>query len=277
MNRNQIEPLKKLIRKFYKLGFKKPVFKIKSFLNKRGKRHKCYVCGNTFNHFNKYHGGIKNIPEFRLKLNLVDSNRDNFGCPFCPAYDRERHLFMFFDKINFWEQLPNFQILHFAPEKHLSEKIEFLNPVKYIKADFNPNHKNIKKIDATDIPYENNSFDLIICNHVLEHIPNYLTAISEIYRVLKPNGIAILQTPYSKILSKNFEDENINTDSLREFFYGEKDHYRIFSEQHFLNDLKNVGFNLKVIPNGFFFDDKTSFYYGVSNNEDLIQVIKDKS
>lgn len=276
MNRNQNKPFKKVIRKFYKIGFKTPVFKIKSFLNKRGKKHKCYVCGNTFNHFNKYHGGIKNIPEFRLKLNLVDSNRDSFGCPFCPAYDRESHLFMFFDKLNFWKQLPDFQILHFAPEKNLSEKIESLNPFKYIKADFNPIHEDIKMIDATVIPFENDSFDLVICNHVLEHIPNYLMAISEIYRVIKPNGIAILQTPYSKILSKNFEDHNINTDNLREFFYGEKDHYRIFSEQHFLNDLRNVGFNLKIIQNREFFDDKISLYYGVSNNEDLIQVIKNK-
>lgn len=274
MKRNQIVSLKKLIRKFYKSVFKKPVYKIKSFINKSGNRHKCYNCWNTFNHFTKYHGGVKNIPEFRLKLNLVDSDRDNFGCPFCSSYDRERHLLMFFDKINIWKQLPNFHILHFAPEKNLSEKIEFLNPIKYIKADFNPTQKDLKKIDATAIPYENDTFDLIICNHVLEHIPNYLTAISEIYRVLKPKGIAILQTPYSKLLSKNFEDENINTDSLRYFFYGEKDHYRIFSEQHFFNDLRNVGFNLKVLQNREVFDNKTSYYYGVSNNEDLIQVIK---
>lgn len=274
MTRNQIKYLKNTTKRFYKSGFEKPVYRFKSFLNKKGNKHKCYICGGTFNHFIKYHGGSKNIPEFRLKLNLVDSDRDNFGCPFCPAFDRERHLFMFFDKMNFWEQLPHFQILHFAPEKNLSEKIEFLKPDNYIKADYNPSQNDIKRIDATNIPYKTNTYDLIICNHVLEHIPDYLKAISEIHRVLKPQGIAILQTPYSKLLSKNFEDENINTDSLREFFYGEKDHYRIFSEKQFFSDLKDVGFNLNVVYNKKFFDEKTSFYYGVSNNEDLIQVIK---
>src|SRR5690606_14844364 len=109
------------------------------------------------------HGGKKNIPEFRIKLELVDSDRDNFQCPNCPAYDRERHLFMYFDKLNFWEKIPLSHILHFAPEINLSKKITNLNPINYIKADFNPSQKDIKKIDATNIPFEANSFDLIIC------------------------------------------------------------------------------------------------------------------
>jgi len=276
MKGNWITSIKKTGGRFYKSVFKNQAIKIESFLNKKGDKHKCYICGNTFKNFTKYHGGIKNIPEFRLKLDLVDSDRDNFGCPYCPAYDRERHLFMYFDKLNFWKELPHFQILHFAPEVNLSKNIELLNPINYIKADFNPSHVGIKKIDATNIPYETNTFDLIICNHVLEHIPDYLKAISEIHRVLKLGGIAILQTPYSKLLSKNFEDVNINNDSLRDFFYGEKDHYRIFSEPHFLSDLKKVGFNLKIIRHKELFDDKTSYYYGVSNKEDLIQVIKSK-
>jgi predicted SAM-dependent methyltransferase len=274
MSRNPKIYLKKTIKKLYKKGLINPIININSFVNKNGNKHKCYICGNTFNHFNKYHGGTKNIPKFRLNLNLVDSDRDNFGCPFCSTFDRERHLFMFFDKLNFWKQLPEYKILHFAPEKYLSEKIESLNPIEYVKADFNPNQTGVKKVDATDIHYQDNSFDLVICNHVLEHIPNYLAAISEIYRVLKPKGIAILQTPFSKLLIENFEDENINTDTLRDFFYGEKDHYRIFSEQQFLNDLKNAGFNLKVIRHKELFEDKISFYYGVNINEDLIQVIK---
>lgn len=274
MNRNPLVPFKKSARKIYKHIIRQPIYKFKLILNKRGNKHKCYICGNTFNEFIKYHGGTKNIPDFRLKLNLVDSDRDNFGCPYCPAYDRERHLFMFFDKMNFWNQLADFQILHFAPEKNLSKKIDLIKPFNYVKADFNPKDSSIRRIDATDIPYQNNTFDLVICNHVLEHIPDYLKAIEEIYRVLKPKGIAVLQTPYSKILSKNFEDQNINTDSLRYFFYGEKDHYRIFSEQHFLKDIKNVGFELDIIPHEKYFDQKTSFYYGVSCNEDLIQAIK---
>ena len=96
----------------------------------------------------------------------------------------------------------------------------------------------------------------------------------ELFRVLKPNGIAILQTPYSTVLSKNFEDENINTDEARFFFYGEKDHFRIFSEKHLLSDLKKVGFHLRTVKNKDFFENEVSHYFGVNSNEDLIQVIK---
>jgi ubiquinone/menaquinone biosynthesis C-methylase UbiE len=149
-----------------------------------------------------------------------------------------------------------------------------LHPLEYVKADISTNYSDAVEIDATEIPYEKDVFDLIICNHVLEHIPNYLKAISEIYRVLKPNGVAILQTPYSKLLSKNFEEKNINTDDLRYFFFGEKDHYRIFSEQHFFKDLTNIGFVLKLVKHTEFFDQETANYYGVNYDEDLIQVIK---
>jgi SAM-dependent methyltransferase len=266
-----------IIKKMLRLFIKKPSENVQLTLNKLGRIRKCYVCRNTFNHFTKYKGGSKYIPDFQKKLKIVGSDVDNFGCPYCSAHDRERHLYMFFDIIELWEKLPNFHILHFAPEKNLSQRIKFLNPIEYIRADLHPRQKDITKIDATDIQYNNDNFDLVICNHVLEHIPNYLKAIKEIHRVLKPNGFAILQTPYSKILSHNFEDKNINTVDQRLFFYGENDHYRIFSEQHFFSDLTKAGFKLAILKNSDYFDDKTSYYFGINRNEDLIQVIKPNS
>ena len=269
-----ISRLKKLFRKSQKVFVKKPTEKVRLFQKRQGKKHKCNICRKTFRSFVKYHGGNRKIPEFRRRLNLVDSDRDNFGCPYCPSYDRERHLFLFFDKIGFWGKISHSAVLHFAPEFNLSKEIESLAPLKYIKCDFAPPNEDVIKVDATNIPYEDNSFDIIICNHVLEHIPHYLRALQEIYRVLKTDGIAILQTPYSKVLKKNFEDENINTDDQRLFFYGEKDHFRIFGEENFFSDIKSVGFHLNVIKHKELFDEQTSLYYGVSSEEDLIQVKK---
>jgi len=98
--------------------------------------------------------------------------------------------------------------------------------------------------------------------------------LDELFRVLKPGGIAILQTPYSTVLKSNFEDENINNEALRLSFYAQKDHVRIFGHEQFLTDLAKTGFDLNIIKhNDCFSSDETS-RYGVNEKEDLIMVIK---
>jgi SAM-dependent methyltransferase len=251
-----------------------PTLNIWKIINGLGSRKQCYICKTTFYRFSKFRGGIKNRPEFIKKLDIVGSDLDNFRCFYCSANDRERHLFMFFDNINLWDKIKGSRILHFAPEKNLSVKIIQLVPSEYIQGDLHPKDGTIKKIDATQIEFANEIFDFIICNHVLEHIPDYLQAIKEIYRVLKPRGVAILQTPYSKCLKQNFEEQNINTDQLRYYFYGQANHVRLFSEKHFFNDLKKVGFNLNIVLNKDCFDNQKCYYYGVNKKEDLVMVIK---
>lgn len=219
---------------------------------------------------------MKPVP-FLDALNMVGSDPENFKCMYCGASDRERHLFMFFEKLKIWNRIPSFSILHFAPERNLSERIKSLNPVEYIKADLFPRDETIQKVDATDIPFGAGKFDLIICNHVLEHIPDYRKALQEIYRVLKAGGIAILQTPYSKLLVKNFDDENINSPELQLFFYGQRNHVRVFGEQQFFSDLESNGFELEIKRNDAFFTDTECIYYGVNKKEDLIMVRKPHS
>ena len=111
-------------------------------------------------------------------------------------------------------------------------------------------------------------------NHILGHIPDYYRALSEFYRVLKPGNAAILQTPYSKILKNNFEDENLDTDELRLVFYGEKEHVRIFGEYQFLKSIENAGFNLQIKKHKEFYDGHVAHIYGVNEKEDLILVMK---
>jgi SAM-dependent methyltransferase len=239
-----------------------------------GNTHKCYVCNRKFGHFYKFRGGWKDVPLWIQKSEPVGSDFDNFGCPYCYCHDRDRHLFMYFDKVNLWDKMNGSKILHFAPEWNLSKRIEEYKPLQYIKADLFPNDSNVTKINATEIPYGDSTFDLIIFNHILEHIPNYLTALKEIHRVLKYDGIAIIQTPYSKLLNKNFEDEGINNDELRLFFYGQEDHVRIFSEKQFFKDLQDSGFILEIIKHDDVCSDKDSAYFGVNKYEDLIKVTK---
>jgi SAM-dependent methyltransferase len=174
---------------------------------------------------------------------MVGSDPDNFGCYYCGSSDRERHLFMYFDHLTLWTKFEGADILHFAPETHLKERIEQIATGKYICGDLNPKNSSEVKLDATNIEFEDASFDCIIANHILEHIPSYKLALSEFHRVLKPNGFALLQTPYSRLLTKNFEDAGINTPKLMKYFHGQNDHVRTFSETHLLGDLKDAGFD----------------------------------
>lgn len=248
--------------------------KVRKIANSFSSRKECNVCEKSFYSFTKWNNGTKGLSSYERGLDTVGSDIDNFGCMYCGAHDRERHLFMYFDKLNLWDVIPNSRLLHFAPENNLSQKIESLSPEKYIKADFYPTDVGVQKVDATAIPYGDNEFDIVLCNHVLEHIPNFQKALDEIYRIIKPNGIAILQTPFSKTLAKHFEDDGIKTDELRRIFYGQNDHVRRFGEKQFFKDLEMTGFELDIKEHNSFFKNADSFRYGVNHKEDLVKVIK---
>ncbi len=260
----------KIIKKY----LRKIVNKVLLFLNCLRNQKQCYICKKRFNSFTKFNGGYKKLSLWNQKLDVVGSDIDNFGCRYCGSHDRERHLFMFFDKLNFWDKLTKSKILHFAPEIHLSNKISSLSPEIYIKADLFPTNESIKKVDLQNINYKTNFFDVVICNHVLEHVPDYKKALHEIFRVLKPEGRAIIQTPYSNLLKENFEDPGINTEELRTIFYGQKDHVRYFGKKKFLNSLIKAGFKLEIIEHKNYFDEEQTKLFGVNSKEDLIQVVK---
>lgn len=235
---------------------------------------KCYICGNIFDRFSKFDIGFESMPIWFEKLDWVGSDLENFSCPYCGCNDRERHLFMFFDKLDFWSKFTDKNIIHFAPEPFLSERIIKQFPAFYVKVDLNPSDESIQKGDITNIQYKDKHFDILICNHVLEHVPDYVKALNEINRILKKGGIAILQTPYSRMLQRNFEDKGINTDELRLIYYGQADHVRFFSEKHLFESIKQSGLDLNLISHKDFFLENETSYYGVNEKEDLILVIK---
>ena len=96
---------------------------------------------------------------------------------------------------------------------------------------------------------------------------------SEIFRVLKPGGEAVLQTPYSNILYESFKDLNISNDMLRKEFYGLEDHVRVYGQDLF-RKIKNVGFILKIHSHGDLLNEFDSNYWGVNFRENLILVQK---
>ena len=165
-----------------------------------GKKHKCYICGQTFRRFRPFRNAMRST--FLNKLRMVGSDISKHECPVCHCNDRERHLAMYFDKLELWNKITNGDILHFAPEKSISNLIKKKHPSSYVKADLFPGEPDIIRVDATKIPFDDNKFDVVICNHVLEHVLDDDKALSEIFRVLKPNGIAILQRSEERRVGK---------------------------------------------------------------------------
>jgi predicted SAM-dependent methyltransferase len=160
-------------------------------------------------------------------------------CPVCSSSDRIRLLYLFLKtKTNLFIQ--PIKLLHLAPEKPLMDIFIKQKNIDYLTADLNPENV-MEKMDITYIQYPKNTFDVILCNHVLEHIPDDRKAMSELLRVLKPGGWAILQVPISKVLEKTYEDFTITSSQEREKHFGQKDHVRIYGKDY-TQRLKEAGF-----------------------------------
>lgn len=205
----------------------------------------CCVCHNKIGFFLPYKGGWKVVSPFLTALDLVGSDVDNFSCPCCWSHDRERHLFLYLEKMGLISKFHQAHILHFAPEAWITKIIANKLPAHYVKADLYPTAPDIEKVDMLAIQYPNETFDFVIANHVLEHVQDELQALAELYRVLKPGGFAILQTPYSAKLKHTFCDAGIDDDQSRLQSYGQEDHVRLYGSDIF-DRFESVGFVSRV-------------------------------
>ena len=137
------------------------------------------------------------------------------------------------------------RLLHIAPERNLQKILKSFSHIEYISGDLNPLMNCNIRLDIKDMNFEDNFFDVIICNHVLEHVIDDRRAMSELFRILKPEGFAILQVPILKNVQKTFEDFSITTPEDREKYFGQKDHVRIY-RQDYIRRLESVGFKVDL-------------------------------
>jgi SAM-dependent methyltransferase len=137
------------------------------------------------------------------------------------------------------------QILHFAPEDQLQRFIEAAGPSRYVRADLHPRHRRVCRLDLTSIAFPDDYFDFVIANHVLEHVENEASAVCEIFRVLRPGGHAVLQTPFSNRLATTFEDASITGDAERLRAFGQEDHCRLYGRD-FGERVVSFGFVSKI-------------------------------
>ncbi len=245
------------------------VRRIRRGLNGLGRRHFCCVCGRTFFRFSKYRGGWAAFSAYLHTVKWTGSDFDHFWCPYCRSHDRERHLILFFEKLGFWPRLEGASVLHVAPEKRLAARVEACRPSRYVKGDLAPAREGVERLDVTAIAYPEAAFDWVICNHVLEHVPDDAQALRELFRVLKPGGAAILQTPYAAGLEKSVEDPaGIATDEQRIAFYGQEDHVRLYGRDLF-DRIRAAGFALELKQHGECLPEIDARRYGVNPDEPL--------
>lgn len=227
--------------------------------------YQCNVCGMAVKEFVPYRGGVEKLPELQKQFHVIGSDVDKFGCPYCGCHDRERHLRLYLDKTGILNNKRKIRILHFAPEQHIISWLSQFKPELHILADLYASDPRYERIDIENIPYGDQSFDLVIANHVLEHVNFPHKALFEINRVLRDDGIAILQTPFSDLLEKTFEDPGIKTAEQRLFFYGQEDHVRMFGRDVF--SLMREHLVDKSYQHDDLFGSEVADVYGVNSRE----------
>ncbi len=163
-------------------------------------------------------------------------------CPRCDSLDRHRLLWLYLHNCTniFRERL---RVLHFAPEAIIQKKLRASPNLEYTSADLDSPLAMVS-LDITDIPYAENTVDVILCSHVLEHIPDDRKAMSELYRILKPVGGALLQVPFDAERFETFEDPNVVDPKERERLFGQFDHVRVYGRD-FKDRLEHAGFTLR--------------------------------
>ena len=137
------------------------------------------------------------------------------------------------------------KVLHFAPEQAFYQRFKAMQNLDYITTDLNSPLADVKA-DICNLPFDDNSFDVILCNHVLEHIPDDTKAMQELYRILKPGGMAILQVPYEADREATFEDDSITDPKERTRIFGQYDHVRVYGMDYF-EKLASIGFKVKAV------------------------------
>ena len=170
--------------------------------------------------------------------------RENVLAPGTLSLERHRLFWLYLKNETTFFSAP-LRVLHFAPEQAFVQKFKKQKNLTYTTTDLNSPIADVKA-DICDLPFKDNSFDFIICNHVLEHIPDDTKAMQELYRVLAPEGTAIVQVPYDAKRAITYEDDTITDQSERTRIFGQYDHLRVYGMDYF-KKLSSIGFDVNAL------------------------------
>jgi SAM-dependent methyltransferase len=235
-----------------------------------GKGFTCNCCGQQYEQFAPRYAD-KSDSAALAKHQVVAGYGENVYCPNCLSTCRERLMIALFTN-----RIPvaGKHILHLSPEPNI---FRFLKQQATVTtADLMPGFYKtidpaIQFADATRLPFADNAFNMVIANHIMEHIPDDVVAMREIYRVLQPGGIAVLQVPFSETIPHTLEEPGINDPQKQSALFGQKDHVRIYALNDYLNRLQQAGFTVAYQP----YESLSDMYqYAIQPQEGFIYITK---
>jgi SAM-dependent methyltransferase len=196
--------------------------------------------------------------------------RPNVLSPSTLSLERHRLLWLYLkeDTTFFTEQL---NVLHFAPEQCFLDRFKKLKNIDYTTTDLNSPIADVKA-NICNLPFPDNSYDVILCNHVLEHIPDDTKAMQELFRVMKPGGWGIFQIPQDLNRATTFEDNTITDKAERTKIFGQYDHVRVYGLDYF-SKLRNIGFKVEEVDFTANLSEETIDQYRLAKGE-IIPVVR---
>ena len=172
-----------------------------------------------------------------------ESPRENVLSPSTLSLERHRLLWLYLkNETDFFSH--RLRVLHFAPEQAFYKRFRRLSNLDYTTTDLNSPLADVKA-DICDLPFEDDTFDVILCNHVLEHIPDDRQALAELYRVMKPGAWGIFQVPQDLSREHTFSDPTITDPDERRKIFGQYDHVRVYGRDYF-DILREAGFQVRA-------------------------------
>ncbi|MDG1729583.1 MAG: methyltransferase domain-containing protein [Algibacter sp.] len=199
------------------------------------------------------------------------NQRNNVLSPSTLSLERHRLLWLYLkNETNFFSA--ELKVLHFAPEQAFYKRFKKMSNLDYVTTDLNSPLADVKA-DICNLPFDENEFDIILCNHVLEHIPDDTKAMQELFRVLKVDGMGIFQIPQDLNRDLTFEDDNITDKKERAKIFGQYDHVRVYGLDYF-DKLRNIGFKVQEVDYTSKFSEEEITKYCLAKGEIIPVVYK---
>ena len=211
-----------------------------------GTAQRCVLCGNDIRGF-RDHGGGAPVLEARQIVGGMRGKDDR--CPVCHGRDRTRMMMLYLEEHTAVGHAP-VRLLHVAPDFGLYLWLKRQPRLDHVGSDIDAyRYRHIdgmQTVDLTDAPIPDNTFDLVVCSHVLEHIPDDGAAFKEIFRILKPGGKALLLTPFALDGKGTDEAPEITDPVERDRRFGQSDHVRVYDRGTFAARMQAAGFDVTI-------------------------------